>query len=104
MKRFITIAVKEPNEKWQMCVVEDALPVYQKIVGGYIEHVYTMDEGILVFGNEEGMIKRLPTNILGEQVFFGTLFAVRSDEEGEFQCLTDKDFISLGIRGASNEK
>ena len=105
MKKNVVIAVKEPRRKWVIQTVEDILPAYQHIVGGYIEHVYTTKEGIQIFGNEEGLIRQMPLNIiLSEQFLFGTLFAVRSDEEGEFQSLTEEDFEALRLYEAGNEK
>ena len=90
------LAVKEPLKDWQAQTVADKLQSYQQIVGGYIEHIYSTAEGILLFGNEEGLISSLPFNLkLGSNFIFGTVFAVRSDEEGEFQSLTDEDLALL---------
>jgi len=105
MKKFITIAVKEPGKDWRMNVVEDVLPSYQKIVGGNIEFCHSTKSGILIFGNEEGKLRGLEPNIeLPNDIIVGTVFAVRSDEEGEFETLTDEDFVELGIKGDGNGK
>ena len=37
--KTIRVAVKEPLKEWKIREVEDALPSYQKIVGGYVEGV-----------------------------------------------------------------
>lgn len=99
MNRKLTIAVKEPRKKWELRKVEDRLEVYQDIVGGYIEHCYTTKGGMLIFGNEFGKNGNYAFNILaGDDFLFGTLFAVRSDDEGEFQSLRDEDLKVLGLK------
>lgn len=92
----IRIAVKKPNGDWQARTVEDSLPTYQKIVGGYIEHFDSID-GIEFFCNEEGKLKNLPENLISTNgdVICGTVFAVRANSAGEFQSLTHKDLFEL---------
>lgn len=94
----VMIAVKEPGEAWETREVEDSLPVYQQIVGGYIEHICSTPGGILIFGNEEGKLQGLPLNMFvnGDPVV-GTLFAVRSDDEGAFESITDEDLTILNL-------
>ena len=93
----IRIAVKEPGQGWEMREAEDSLPVYQQIVGGYIEHICTLPRGILIFGNEEGKLRRLPLNmIVNGDPIVGTLFAVRSDEEA-FESISDEDLKVLNL-------
>lgn len=96
MTRQITIGIKEPGKPCHFREVEDALPTYQKIVGGYIEHCHSTESGVLIFGNEEGKILGLEPNIeLPNDTIVGTVFAVRSDEEGEFCGLTGEDIAEL---------
>lgn len=92
----IRIAVKKPNGDWQARTVEDSLPTYQKIVGGYIEHFDSID-GIEFFCNEEGKLKNLPENLISTNgdIIRGTIFAVRANPAGEFESLTDKDLFDL---------
>lgn len=73
--------------------------MYQDIVDGYIEHCYTTSGGMLIFGNEFGKMGDYAFNICaGDDFLFGTLFAVRSDDEGEFQSLRDEDLKVLGLK------
>lgn len=98
--RKVLIAVKEPGKAWKVQEVYDQLLVYQEIVGGYIECCYKSKDGFLVFGNEEGKINGSRVNLMtAEDYICGTVFAVRSDEDGEFQSLTDADLIKLGLKG-----
>ena len=92
----ITIGIKEPGRAWHFREVEDALPTYQKIVGGYIQLGHAREDGILIFCTEEGKLHGLEPNIqLPDDVIVGTVFTVRSDEEGEFQGLTGEDIAVL---------
>lgn len=101
MTRMITIAVKEPADCWRVRHVKDSLKTYQDIVGGYIEQFTQTAGGIVMFCDEEGKLKDLLPNIVGPlgDVIFGTIFAVRADDEGEFQSLTDYDLLKLGAKG-----
>ena len=100
MTRKITIAVKEPLDCWRVRTVIDKLKCYQDIVGGYIEQFCQTSGGILMFCNEEGKLKDLLPNIVGPlgDVIVGTIFAVRADDDGEFQSLTDYDLAKLDAR------
>ena len=99
--RKITIAVKNPGEGWEAREVEDTLPVYQQIVGGYIEGCYTTQSGIHIFGNEEARIVKLRANVItAGGMIYGPVFAVRSNDEGEFVSLEPKDLKALGVKDA----
>lgn len=99
MTKKITIGIKAPAKAWHFREVEDELSTYQQIVGGYIELVYAAPDGILLFGNEEGKLLGMAPNIeLPYDTIVGTVFAVRSDEEGAFQSLTGED-IDLLLSG-----
>lgn len=93
--KTVRIAMKEPGKAWESREVEDTLPAYQKIVGGYIEHFWDM-KGLSLFCNENGKFEDLKFNFrfFSDQIF-GTVFAVRSDEDGEFQPVTDADLEYL---------
>ena len=95
--KTICIAVKKPSGGWKAQTVEDALPTYQDIVGGYIENFETTKTGVHFFCNEEGKLRNLEPNMISSHgdVIVGTVFAVRSDEEGEFCSLTDADLFDL---------
>lgn len=90
--KTITIATKEPGLPWEARTVPDKLETYQAIVGGYIEHFHTSNRGVDYFCNEEGKLKKMQPNVVvrGQQIV-GPIFAVRSDEEGEFISLTEDD-------------
>lgn len=95
--KTITIAVKEPGKVWHITEVEDALPTYQNIVGGYIEGFRSIGP-ITMFCNEEGKLQGLEPNIYVPQlndVICGTIFAAKTDDEGEFVSLTEEDISSL---------
>lgn len=104
MVKTVTIAVKEPSKAWEIREVEDTLKSYQDIVGGYIENFLRTSTGVLMFCNEEGKLLNLKPNLLTESgdLIVGTVFAVRSDEEGEFASLTKEDLLHL--RAERNEQ
>lgn len=96
MAKKITIGIKEPGKYWHFREVEDRLRTYQQIVGGHIEMCHAREDGILIFGNEEGKLLGLKPNIfLPRETIVGTVFAVRSDEKGEFISLTGEDIRSM---------
>ena len=89
--RKITILIKEPGRSWHPAEVEDTLPVYQKIVGGYIEGLFTSPDGLHFFGNEEGKLLGLPVNFtIPGDIIVGTVFACRTDGE-EFASVLESD-------------
>lgn len=95
MKKVL-IAIKEPGKPWEPKEVEDTLESYQRIVGGYIEHFYTAPDGLELFCNEEGKLKNLKFNFrFGRDFIFGTVFACRSNEDGEMCSLMEKDLANL---------
>ena len=100
--KMIRIAVKEPHKDWVIREVKDALPTYQKIVGGYIEGFYNLS-GVSFFCNEEGKFKDLKFNFkfFGDWIM-GNVFAVRSNEDGEFVSIEDEDLEIC--KRISNEK
>lgn len=91
-----TIAIKEPGGRWESRYVEDTLETYQEIVGGPIEHFHTDRYGVEYFCDEEGRLKDLKPNVVvwGE-VIYGTVFAVRSNDDGEFESLRDEDLLRI---------
>lgn len=98
----ITIAVKEPAKSWHAVKVENTLPEFQKIVSGYIEHFESTASGIHFFCNEEGKFQGLKPNVtlLNGDTVVGTIFAVRSNDDGEFESLTNDDLDDLLLMGA----
>ena len=101
--RKIRIAVKEPLKDWKFRTVEDTLPTYQKIVGGYIEGIFTLD-GVSFFCNEDGKFKDLKYNFKfgTHDWIMGNVFAVRSNMDGEFQDLKEGD-LEICERFSNND-
>lgn len=96
--RTITIGVKHPGQPWTLWNIEDSLRTYQKIVGGLIEHFERSESGIEFFCNEEGKLLGLAPNVFSlrnQDMICGPIFAVRTDEEGEFTSLTNEDIADL---------
>ena len=100
MTKKITIGIKEPGQSWHFSEVEDTLNTYQRIVGGYIEGFYTNYLGLHFFCNEEGKFMNLKPNLIaGGEVIVGTVFCVRSDDEGAFTSVTGEDIAVLSEAG-----
>ncbi len=94
----ITIGVKHPGFPWTLWIVEDRLKTYQNIVSGYIEHFERSESGIEFFCNENGKLQGLIPNVFSlrnQDVICGPIFAVRTDENGEFASLTNEDIADL---------
>ena len=99
MARKIRIAVKMEGRPWERREVEDELKVYQELVNGNIECCYRTRTNMLIFGNEEGRIRKMKPNIATpEGTIVGPVFAVRSGPDGEFAGLTDGDLKELGVK------
>jgi hypothetical protein len=60
--RTIRAIVIRPDDGGCVEDIEDTLPAYQKIVGGYIEQVGT--QHVSIWLNEEGKLKGLPVDEL----------------------------------------
>jgi hypothetical protein len=52
--------------------IEDTLPTFQRIGGGYIEQVSSQDLRICFWCNENGKIEGLPVNELATQLWWAT--------------------------------
>lgn len=82
----IKVIIKRPDEQFgHVCNISDSLKNLQATVGGYIETV-TLDNGVVLICNEEGMIRNLPYNftlrrlinhgvLYGSNPIFGTVIA-----------------------------
>ena len=91
-----TIAIKEPGKAREKREVEDTLKTYQDIVGGWIDPFHTSNNGVEYFCNEEGRMRGLePKVVVRGQTIVGTIFAVRMNEEGEFESLRDEDLLRI---------
>lgn len=73
MNDIITVVVKRPGEKAEICQIPNALEAFQQLVGGYIERVpFTND--VSMFVDEQGRLRGLPYNVIGLRgpiVFYG---------------------------------
>jgi hypothetical protein len=90
----IKVLVKHPGKEPEVQEMETSLDAMQAIVGGSIELVPLSEESELdIYLNEEGKIEGLPFNIQyqPDDIIVGTLFVVRSGENGSDVSLTDED-------------
>lgn len=78
----IMVVVKNRGEQPYVTNVRNELKDLQKLVGGYIEPVLTVSRagvklpGVILIGNEEGFLMKLPLNRVGQLRYFGTVIAV----------------------------
>ena len=88
----IMIGIKKPRKGFEFAEVYNDLSVFQRIVGGYIEHYNTDENGLEYFCNEEGKLQGLEFNTwCNGDVIVGNIFVVRTDDEGEFCSITNED-------------
>lgn len=98
----IMVAIKHPGEQPYVTVVRNELEDLQKIVGGLIEPVLTVSRegvkfpGVILVGNEEGSMLKLPMNRVGQMRYLGTVFAV--GVRGEEFCSLPGVMVALMLR------
>lgn len=85
--------VKRPDEEYgHVCNMSFRLENLQRVVGGYIETLSFMEEGLppfIIICNEEGKIQGLEENMKlpgGIDTLVGTIIVVGSDEEDFTEC------------------
>ena len=110
-------ALKHPRKDWEVREGVPTLERKQKIVGGYIEHIFIpelenpkatfyhlpqqaddlLNSQINIFANEEGRLKNLPPNIVTQDgtLLVGTILASRFNCDGETVSLIDGDLELL---------
>jgi hypothetical protein len=93
----IQIVIVEPEEEPYKIIIDNSLDVFQKIVGGYLEHALIgrtkTGAKISIHLNEEGKLENLPfnRNIVGFDVLVGTFFITAFNLEGDYISLTDEE-------------
>lgn len=109
MKKGVVIPAE--GEPYSLLLPENPLPIYQKIVGGWIELVPN-PQGVTVYCNEEGKIHGLPPNhrataLFGEwlhswDVIAGSVIVVGPpDEEGYDTDLVDPESWVARAKGVN---
>jgi len=102
-------AFKQPQKEWKVREGVPTLERMQKIVGGYIEHIFIPElenpkatsyhhrQQIDIFANEEGRLKNLPPNIVTQDgtILVGTILASRTNSDGETVSLIEGDLELL---------
>jgi hypothetical protein len=91
---MIDVMVFEPGLDGQRRTIDDSLDSMQSVVGGYIEHVPVMNpatgvafKGLVIVCNEEGRLKKLPTNRWG---FVGSFVVARTSGKA-YASLNEND-------------
>src|SRR5262245_20977083 len=82
--RILHVPVGAPP---RVLAIDPNLGTLQRLVGGLIDCVTVADQ-IVIVANEEAAFQDLPANTAG---FLGPFLFVRSNPEGDFISLTDRD-------------
>ncbi len=90
-RKTIRVLVADAGKRCHVQEIPDTLEAMQAIVGGYIEHVDTLDPGIDIWANEEGLLKGLPPNRnLGLNVIVGPILVTACNKSGNAVSLSDE--------------
>lgn len=84
---MIKVFIKHPGKLGFAASIKNELKEMQELVGGYIETVRFLPDGLTIVCNEEGRLIPLERNILD---IYGTFFIV-GVEGDEFRSLTDNE-------------
>lgn len=98
VKKTLKILVIEPGEEPRVQEIEHTLAEMQKVVGGMLEMACVFPDGVDIWSNEEGKLIGLapqlgrfnPLARFGD-LYSGTLFLARKNDEGKTLSLTDAD-------------
>lgn len=86
MGNTLSVIVKRPGMAAAVSTVKNTLEDLQKFVGGYIETL-TLDNGIVVICDEEGLLKNRAVSCLMEgNYFFGPIIIAGVDGEEFTDC------------------
>lgn len=88
----IKVLYVEPNKLPIEMIIDNTLEAKQKLVGGYIQCAYLLDDdNVSLICNEEGKLDGLPLNRdIGYDIIAGPFIIAGDDfENGEFISLTD---------------
>lgn len=91
------VIVKRVGEVPKYEVINDTLEAFQSIVGGFLEVLPVTHDGLAMYCNEEGKLKRLAPNfkllrdiIVGDVVFFRTNGVSETDVfEGDLKIVEE---------------
>ena len=94
---MLKVFIKHPGKLGYTAVIKDELEEMQELVGGYIETVRFLPDGLTIVCNEEGRLIPLERNILD---IYGTFFIVGVSGD-EFRSLTvaEARFCELLLNG-----
>lgn len=102
MKKTVLVAIKKPNQPLEVKEIEDKLEVLQKIVEGYIEVIYPMENleehSITMFGNSEAKMIHKPSNFWlynQQDCACGTVIFFKDDEGDNMASLQPKDIQEI---------
>lgn len=86
MGNTLSVIVKRPGMAAAVSTVKNTLEDLQKFVGGYIE-TFTLDNGIVVICDEEGLLKNRAVSCLMEgNYFFGPIIIAGTKGEEFTDC------------------
>lgn len=94
------VLAKRVNSGSEIVEIDGSLKSMQDLVGGYIEVVILWnilefkDDDFLLVCNEEGMLKGLRPQGIGDKFYFGDVFFCRSEGE-EMVGLSDDDIEKI---------
>lgn len=104
MQRNLKVLVVEPYKLPKEKMIKNTLEEKQKIVEGYIEYAYMLDDpNVALICNEEGKMEGLSLNRdIGHDIIAGTFIIVGDNDTGEDRSLTDEQIAKYKER--FNEK
>lgn len=104
MNNRIKCLLVKPYELPEEIEIDNTLESFQKMVGGYIEHVYLPeDTSVILICNEEGKINRLKLNReIGYDIIAGDFLIVGDCNKEDYQSLTDEQILKYKIRFDEN--
>lgn len=84
----MNVIVKRVGEAPKHENVNDTLEAFQSIIGGFLQVLPVTNDGLAMYCNEEGKLKRLPPNFkLPHDVIVGDVIFFRTDGEYETDVL-----------------
>lgn len=92
---FIKVVIKQPGKELKIGRIENELKAFQTLVDGYIETIRPIQQNsnIVAVLNDSGKINNLEPNFISNNsdIVVGNVVFTKSDDEGEFVSLTNKD-------------
>lgn len=95
----VRVIVIEPNGVPETRIVKRNLETFQGIVGGYIEMMTVVNNGIAMYINEEGRMNGMPLNTvasaIAHRLVFGPVVIFRSARGENEDSLTEDDIRAI---------